>query len=603
MSEDLPTSESGRTTLSDEETERSPGNVLRASIHEQSSSLTHSLKALAKEASDDPKIKYAALLSACLTSATEEITESTIETDEMYPSDGGPVHPQQQEQRENTRVKEAPLPLSPAKKADPKPVTPESPDSLSFLESPHSSKVQHGARSRASSTSSLAYSFETSPQTLDSVGSLPAKEHRKIQSRNQQQQQEMFVRDSVAESPPSPVSTEVQQHQMLVYDSAAESPPSPVTSIGSELHPATAAVDPPAAHKEILMLPSLEPKGAKATKAPLKTVRIVAEPDNKLHLWQLSELRRQGFPVGLALEVAGTKATYPCRFWVVDNSGSMLTPDGHKVHFRESGNKDRAVVTRCNRWVELQQAVEEHAVLSGLIQASTVFRLLNHPGTRVGPQEFSVADPATFREKQKKAKEANAKKSGRRHALKKVESTAAILKRSIEQDVEEAVRVVQNTRPAGATPLTPHLLEFRKRVLSQKDELLRNDQKAVVVIATDGLPTDNRGDESEDAQEEFVEALQSLKLLPVWIVVRLCTDDRKVVDFWNSLDQMLELPLEVIDDFLGEAKEIFAANPWLNYALPMHRCREMGYHHRIFDLLDERLLTKDEVHEFFGVRK
>jgi len=40
------------------------------------------------------------------------------------------------------------------------------------------------------------------------------------------------------------------------------------------------------------------------------------------------------------------------------------------------------------------------------------------------------------------------------------------------------------------------------------------------------------------------------------------------------------------------------ANKWLNYALPLHRCREMGYQHRIFDLLDERLLNKDELVEF-----
>ena len=56
--------------------------------------------------------------------------------------------------------------------------------------------------------------------------------------------------------------------------------------------------------------------------------------------------------------------------------------------------------------------------------------------------------------------------------------------------------------------------------------------------------------------------------------------------------------MEVIDDFLGEAQEVQSVNKWLNYALPLHRCREQGLRHRIFDLLDERLLNKDELYEF-----
>lgn len=28
-------------------------------------------------------------------------------------------------------------------------------------------------------------------------------------------------------------------------------------------------------------------------------------------------------------------------------------------------------------------------------------------------------------------------------------------------------------------------------------------------------------------------------------------------------------------------------NPWLDYALPLHRLRETGYHDRVFDMLDE----------------
>jgi hypothetical protein len=48
---------------------------------------------------------------------------------------------------------------------------------------------------------------------------------------------------------------------------------------------------------------------------------------------------------------------------------------------------------------------------------------------------------------------------------------------------------------------------------------------------------------------------------------------------------------------MNEAKEINKYNKWLNYAMPVHRCREIGYQNRILDFLDERPLNKDEVHE------
>jgi hypothetical protein len=36
---------------------------------------------------------------------------------------------------------------------------------------------------------------------------------------------------------------------------------------------------------------------------------------------QIETLRQQGFPLGLAHELGKTRAAYPLRFWVVDNSG------------------------------------------------------------------------------------------------------------------------------------------------------------------------------------------------------------------------------------------------------------------------------------------
>lgn len=122
--------------------------------------------------------------------------------------------------------------------------------------------------------------------------------------------------------------------------------------------------------------------------------------------------------------------------------------------------------------------------------------------------------------------------------------------------------------------------------------------KVAVILATDGLPTDSQGYGGDEITEAFINSLRALEGLPIWLVIRLCTDESDVTDFYNKLDGMLELSLEVLDDFLGESKEVQQFNPWLNYALPIHRCRELGYHDRLFDLIDERALTKGELRDF-----
>jgi hypothetical protein len=40
------------------------------------------------------------------------------------------------------------------------------------------------------------------------------------------------------------------------------------------------------------------------------------------------------------------------------------------------------------------------------------------------------------------------------------------------------------------------------------------------------------------------------------VVVRLCTNEGSIVDYWNNVDKEIELNMDVIDDPLGEAKEI-----------------------------------------------
>jgi hypothetical protein len=271
----------------------------------------------------------------------------------------------------------------------------------------------------------------------------------------------------------------------------------------------------------------------------------------------IDALRRQGFPMGLAQELGRMRSTYPLRFWVIDNSGSMRTSDGHELR----GTSQQLQLVPCTRWKELQGTIEYHIEMAGLMKSTTIFRLLNDPGANVGPQEFSVAETPGM----------------------------------IEKDIVRGIGIIRKAEPLGLTPLAKHIQVICERIQSVETQLRSRGQKVVVVLATDGLPTDGDKLMSRDA---FVEVLRKLQSLPVWLVVRLCTDEEEVVSFYNDLDKLLEIPLEVIDDFVGEATEVYPCNKWLNYTLPLHRCREMGYHHRIFDLLDERQLNKDELLEF-----
>lgn len=274
-------------------------------------------------------------------------------------------------------------------------------------------------------------------------------------------------------------------------------------------------------------------------------------------------LKAQGFPSGLIDSMLVSTQVFPLRIWVVDNSGSMSTNDGHRIV--QDKHKNAVKFVDCTRWAELLQTVDYHATLASLTKAPTVFRLLNDPSRAVGPQQFSVAERG-------------------------------------EQLISEDLKIVRNTMnktaPSGLTPLSQHIREIRSNIKAMLPQLQSSGQKVAIILATDGLPTDEHGRGGAAARREFEKELRSLVGLPVWIVVRLCTDEDSVVDYYNNLDSQLELELDILDDWVAEGMEVFQFNPWLTYGLCLHRMREMGFHHRLFDLLDERRFTLDEVREF-----
>lgn len=167
----------------------------------------------------------------------------------------------------------------------------------------------------------------------------------------------------------------------------------------------------------------------------------------------------------------------------------------------------------------------------------------------------------------------------------------------IEADLNIARATMEKAGPIGATPLITHINAIRQEVEALAPSLRRDGRKVAIILATDGLPTNPIGSGPGNEREKFTAAMKSLEGLPIWIVIRLCTDSEHIVNYYNDLDRQLELSIEVLDNYVDEAMEMYRCNPWLNYTLQLHRMREMGFQKRLFDFLDERPLTLSELHE------
>jgi len=312
-------------------------------------------------------------------------------------------------------------------------------------------------------------------------------------------------------------------------------------------------------------VPLSSTKNFKPMLPPIEPSTITATGTNKtLNESMIVRLMEQGYTRGLAKSLSDTKLAFGNRIWIVDNSGSMMTEDGHRTVVSAS-RSDSIKFIPCSRWEEIQECVMYHIRLADSIQAPTTFRLLNKPGAHFS-QRFGVAGQG--------------------------------LNTNSDETTQTALSIMRNTRPFGSTPLMKHITDIQREVREVAPMLRATGQRWVIVIATDGLPTGEWGMGGIEAQRDFVHALRTLEGYPVWVVIRLCTDEESVVDFYNELDASLELSVEVLDDYRGEAVEVQTCNPWLNYGLPLHRMREMGYHDRVFDMLDERLLTKSELRDF-----
>jgi hypothetical protein len=254
-------------------------------------------------------------------------------------------------------------------------------------------------------------------------------------------------------------------------------------------------------------------------------------------------LKRQ-FPRGLAQQIVAAGEMLPVRFWILDNSNGMMVNDGQRFSVDSNGATG---VVRASRWQELSAEAASIAELSHDVGVRTEFFQLN-----------GLNMPLVV--------------SGNR------ESEAR----------EVAAAVPEILLQGNEVPLAAATRRIAAAILPRIPGLRVRKQRACVVITTHGLPTD----------EGFEKALLDLLRLPVWCIVRVCTDDPAVIKYYNELDKNLDFNLEVLDDVRAEAREISRINPWITYSQQLHLAREFGMHNRIFDLLEEKPMTPTQVKEF-----
>lgn len=283
---------------------------------------------------------------------------------------------------------------------------------------------------------------------------------------------------------------------------------------------------------------------------------VTAPPAQNMTPHQIQFLQKQGFPKGMIHALGHQRQSFPLRVWILDNSLYMKVKDAHILRGNNFQNVD------ASRWEELQDTVAYHAQMSATFSLPIRFAMLNDPQSGL-PQYFTLHQTG-----------------------------------NMAQEQQTLQNVMNHSKTAGPTLLTEQLKILRQYIVSIAPQLRAKQQTVPIILATQGLPTDANGVSSPQVLQEFILTLRSFESLPIWVVLRLCTDDEKAFEFFNSVDHQLQLPCDVLDDFYGEALEIYLRNPWLTYGMPLHRYRETGFHVRALDALDERALTLPELRQF-----
>jgi hypothetical protein len=208
------------------------------------------------------------------------------------------------------------------------------------------------------------------------------------------------------------------------------------------------------------------------------------------HEAQIRQLSNRGIPKGLCNVLKDSSESCALRYWIVDNSGSMGSMDGKKYVQATGGNMTSV---SCSRWEELADSLYWHGTTAVMLQARTEFILLNKPSDG-SPKRVVLGDQ--------------------------------------NNDMNQLTRLV-TSGPQGCTPLCETIKQIIGEIRTMEARLRATHKTVSLTIATDGAASDG----------DVAQALAPLLHLPCTVVIRLCTDDDSVINYWNKIDDDLEVYL------------------------------------------------------------
>jgi hypothetical protein len=208
---------------------------------------------------------------------------------------------------------------------------------------------------------------------------------------------------------------------------------------------------------------------------------------------QRALLLDQGFTNGMVRQMELAAADTLLHVWILDNSASANQVDCYRIG--TTGLHEVRPVKR-TRWEDIMDTALYHAQLAAWIHAPTVFRLLNTCPDIAS--EFTIA------------------------------SQPYASNESAQKDLQRFQQWLKKVLPTGRTPLTHQIYEIQQLIRSMEQSLRSKGQHIVLIIATDGLPSDEKGICNDEQSDLFRKSLKAFENLPIQVIFRLNTNDSSI---------------------------------------------------------------------------